>query len=73
MPRDLFPRVCSDADEQGDTVEAECEGVVADGLEWIAVDGGVVALTRAAEAEGYGCFGDRGAEEVVGEDDAAVV
>ena len=54
-------------------VEAVLEGVVGDGLVRLALELGADALARAAEAEGYGWFGDRGAEEVVGEDEAAVV
>ena len=72
-PRDLFAGVRGDADEQGDMVEAVFEGVVGDGLVWIALDICADALARAAEAEGYCWFGDRGPDEVVGEDDVAVV
>ena len=72
-PRDLFTRVRGDADEDGEMVQAVLEGVVRDGFVGIALEVRADVLARAAEAEGYCRFGDRGAEEVVGEDDAAVV
>ena len=72
-PRDLLARVGGHVDEDGDVVEAVFEGVGGDGCEWIALEPCADALARAAETEGYGWFGDGRAEEVVGEDDVAVV
>ena len=71
-PRDLVSGVRRDADDDGEKVQAVFESVVSDGLVWTTRDVWADALARAAEAEGDCWCGDRGADEVVGEDDLAV-
>ena len=71
-PRDLVAGVCRHADDDGDKVEAVFKSVISDGVVWMTLEVCADALARAAEAEGYCWCGDRGADEVVGENYLAV-